>query len=155
MSVELTDIDDQDDLIQALQILNSRLDGIANNVDRLEDELHNLAGEVDDLDKDVTRTNAAVPEQSKTKLDNVVSIVKHAYDKDTGGTMGTKLPSGEVTAVISGSKQTGLRLMDEIGGKFAWADVENPGGPKPKQLKIKTAVDVDERIDEVVERYSE
>jgi len=147
VSIDPNTVDNRDDLVKTLHVLDTRLDALLDRMDTLEARL-------EDLEQDVNATKASVPEQSKTKMDNVVSVVKHAYEKDTGGMTGTKLPSGEVTAVINGSKQTALRLMDEIAGKFGWATVENPGGPNPKQLKIKTTHDLSDRLDRVVERYS-
>jgi len=147
MSIDPDRVNSRDELLKTLQVLDTRLDAMLDRMDDIEARL-------DDLEDDVGLAKASVPEQSKTKMDNVVAIVKHAYEKDTGGRAGTKIPSGEVTAVIDGSKQTALRLMDEIGGKFGWAETENPGGPKPKQLKIKTVHDLSDRLDRVVETYS-
>jgi len=155
MSIEIDDVDDQEDLKQILQVLNTRLDALTDGLDGLEARVGDIESRLDDVERDVSTTQAAVPEQSKTKMDNVVEVVKHAYNKETRGRAGTTLPSGEVTAVIDGSKQTGLRLMDEIGGKFDFAHVENPGGPNPKQLKIKTQRDLPERLDKVVDRYKQ
>jgi len=152
MSMELSDTSE---LEAELERISENQTGIFNQISTIHDRLDKLEQTVEQMQQDVSVTKASVPEQSKTKMDNVVGIVQHAYDKDTGGHMGTKLPSGEVTAVIDGSKQTALRLMDEIAGKFSWADVENPGGPNPKELKIKTARDVKKRINGVVEKYEQ
>lgn len=151
MSVE--DIETIDDLTNELQTLQGQLKAAHKMIGKLEDRVDANEDEIEKMKNDVSVTRAAVPEQSKTKVENILAVVDHAYDKRNGGRAGVKLPSGEVTAVIDGSKQTALRLMDDIAGKFDWAQTENPGGPKPKSLKIRTDQDHQERRRGVAERY--
>lgn len=102
---------------------------LASTVDDLDDRL-------DELERDVDLTAASIPAQSKTKIENIRTVLRYAHDHSNGGYAGVKVDTGEATAAIDGSRSTARRLMDDIAGRFDWADVENPGGPTPKQLKL-------------------
>lgn len=151
MSVD--EIQTIEDLQHELKTLQGQLQAAHKRIDKLESQIDENAEAVDRLENDVTVTKASVPQQSKGKIENVMSVIEHAYDKRNGGRSGVKLPSGEVTAVIDGSKQTALRLIDEIGGKFDWAKAENPGGPNPKVLKVKLNQPLEERKERVARHY--
>jgi hypothetical protein len=43
--------------------------------------------------------------------------------------------------------------MDEIGSTFAWADVKNPGGPKPKELRVSTDTGLEALMADVAAAY--
>lgn len=147
-------IEAKDDLQEMLKTLQGQLQAAHRRMDDIEATVESNAARLNDLEGEVNVTKASVPAQSRGKIENVLAVVEHAYERQNGGVAGVKLPSGEVTAVIDGSKQTALRLMDEIAGKFSWATVDNPGGPNPKALKLKTNAPLDERTDHIAERYS-
>lgn len=148
------DIADVDELKAELDRMNGNINGLANKINDLSDRLDTVESRIDKVENDVTVTKASVPDQSKNKLDNVMSVVEYAYDKKNGGRAGVKIKSGEITAVIDGSKQTGLRILDEIGGKFQWATAEKPGGPNENYLKVRIDKPLQQRKQEVADRYS-
>lgn len=95
-------------------------------------ELRHLRSQLDTID-------ATMPQQQRGKRQKVRSILKFGVSEANGGTAGVKVTSGEAAAAASCSRDTARRLMDEIGSTFAWADVKNPGGPKPKELRVTIA----------------
>lgn len=148
-------ITDIEALKEKLKTFRGQLQAAHSRMDTLEKAVEANATTIDDIETDVSMTQASVPEQSKTKLDNVLSVVEYAYEKKNGGKqVGVKVKSGEITAVIDGSKQTGLRLLDDIGGKFQWAEAEKPGGPRENCLKVRLDEPMPDRKEHVIERYS-
>lgn len=81
---------------------------------------------------------ATMPNQQQEKFGKIRDIISYGISEGTGGRRGVKINTGEATAASGASRNTALRLMDEIGANFEWASVENQGGPHPKQLKIAT-----------------
>lgn len=150
--MSIDELDSREDLEKQLRMFRGQLEAAHRRIDDLEALIDEQAETIARLERDVDQTRASVPDQSRTKIENIRATIEHAYDRQTGPS-GTKLPSGEVTAVIDGSKQTALRLMDDIAGKFEWAETENPGGPNPKALKIRTNAPLDDRLDELMRRY--
>lgn len=139
------------DRVDDLEAENERL---RSQLDAVEGEHERVLKQLDDLAEDVQIVDASVPRQQTTRVKNVVAIIDHAYEDGTGGSKGVTLDTGEVTAAIDGSRDTALRLMDDIGGAFRWAGVENPGGPKPKQLRLATKVhDRDDLLEDVTDHY--
>jgi len=153
-SSEIDDIDSIEELKAQLKKQQGQIKAAHKVVGRLEDTVEELHDRVDELESDVTVTQASVPDQSRTKLENVLEVVQYAYDKKNGGRAGVKVKSGEITAVIDGGKQTGLRLLDEIAGKFDWADAEKPGGPKENYLKIRLDEPFEDRKERVAQGYT-
>jgi hypothetical protein len=93
------------------------------------DELRHLRGQLDTID-------ATMPQQQRGKRQKVRSILEFGVSEANGVTAGVKVTSGEAAAAASCSRDTARRLMDEIGTTFEWAGVKNPGGPKPKELRL-------------------
>lgn len=133
------DIDDADDARDAYAKLLAEVQRLDNLTVRALENSREAVETADDLEDHVSMVDASVPEQSKSKLENVQSVLEYAVTDATGGPAGVTMETGEVTAAIDGSRDTALRLMDEIGGTFSWADVENPGGPNPKKLRLQVA----------------
>jgi len=154
MTPDVDDIESVDELKEIIKTLQGQIKASHRTIGRLEDQIDHLTERVDELEGDVTVTQASVPNQSKTKLENVLAVTEYAYDKKNGGRAGVKVTSGEITAVIDGGKQTGLRLLDEIAGKFEWAKAEKPGGPKENYLKIRLDEPFDERRERVAQGYT-
>lgn len=105
-------------------------------IQALEAENEQLREQLDAVREEATLAQAQTPEQQQNKLANVKAVLRYAVEDANGGMGGVKVTTGEATAAIDGSRSTALRLMDEIGGTFSWATVENPGGPKPKELRL-------------------
>lgn len=136
--------------------IDGNVNGFFSRVSGIDDRLDEIEQRLDDLEQSVTKVDASVPEQSKNKIDNVESVLDYAVNHATGGRNGVKVDTGEVGGQINGSRDTALRLMDDIGSKFQWADVDNPGGPKPKQLKLAVGGrTIDELMADVVAQYGE
>lgn len=124
------------DQAQTIENFRAVMDNSVQQRKQLAATVEDFTDRLDELERDLNLTAASVPAQSKTKVENVRAILKHAHDHANGGIGGVKVDTGEVTAAIDGSRSTARRLMDDIAGRFDWADVENPGGPTPKQLKL-------------------
>lgn len=157
---EIETIDDLKDALAALQDDLERVDGNVNGffarVSGIDDRLNDIENRLDRLEQSVNKVDASVPKQSKNKVDNVESVLEYAVNHATGGRGGVKVDTGEVSGQIDGSRDTALRLMDDIGSKFQWADVDNPGGPNPKQLKLATGGrTVEQLMNDVVEVYGD
>jgi regulator of replication initiation timing len=143
---------------QARTIENFRavLDNSIQRRKALEERIDELEHKLDDVERDVGLTQAAVPEQSKQKVENVCDVLEYAATHASGGYAGTAVTTGEVTAAIDGSRSTARRLMDDIAGRFEWATAENPGGPNPKKLKLAIKSRAWEDLqDEIIEEYRE
>jgi len=148
------DLESVDDVAKHIRSLRNQIAGAHERIGQLEETIEDQQETIDRLNSEVSVTKASVPTQSKNKLENVLAVIKHAYDKKNGGRAGVKMDSGEVTAVIDGSKQTALRLIDDIAEKCDFAQSENPGGPKPKVLKIRMDESPEDRRERVAEIYS-
>lgn len=138
------DIDSIDGLRDAIEALTENVDRIDGNVTGLfaragefDERLGRIEERLDTLEEQVDLVDATMPQQQKGKLEKVQAILEYAIDHGSGGHAGVKVDTGEATAAAGSSRDTARRLMDEIGGSFPWADVETPGGPKPKQLKLR------------------
>jgi len=110
------------------------------------DELQHLRGQLDTID-------ATMPQQQRGKRQKVRSILEFGVSEANGGTAGVKITSGEAAAAASCSRDTARRLMDEIGTTFAWADVKNPGGPNPKELRVSTDTGLESLMADVAAAY--
>lgn len=146
------DIQDIDDLTGFLEELTTAHNELAeevasnqSNFDAFGKRLGTINDAVDSLQDDVERVNgtvetveATMPNQQQEKLDRICGILEYAFDKSNTGPSGVKVTSNEAKAASNASKQTALRLIDEIAANFDWAESENPGGPKPKVLRVQT-----------------
>lgn len=113
-----------------------------------------LQERVDDLEEDLDLVDETMPDQQKGKLEKIRSVLEYAKSEAHPGIRGVKVSSREVTAATGGSRCNALDLVDEIATNRDRADVENPGGPRPKQLKIRTDGDaVDALVDEVSDAF--
>lgn len=144
------EIDDRADLETYLDRLAAQQNEIVRELNRIETmalaaddrsveaatDVDDLQGQIDRLRDQVDMMDATMPDQQRTKLQKVRSILEYALEEGTRGTTGVKLVTGEVTAAAGSSRQTARRLMDEIGAAFEWAEVKTPGGPNPKELRL-------------------
>lgn len=108
--------------------LNSKNDGL--------DELETLRGEVDRLRDQVEIVDATMAKPQQSKVQKIRATLQWAMTHGSGGPAGVVVETGQASAAASCSRKTARRLMDEIGSSFRWADVETPGGPNPKQLRL-------------------
>lgn len=99
------------------------------DVEEVRDRLETVHEKIDVVD-------ATMPKQQRGKLEKVRAILEYATSQARGGYGGVKVTTGEAAAAASCSRDTALRLIDEIGATFSWAASKNPGGPKPKQLRL-------------------
>lgn len=170
------DIDSLDDLVSFLSDLAERHNALVREVERvdentngvfprlssidddlaeLDNQVHAVKNQLDDVNGHVETVEASMPDQQKGKLEKVEAILDYAYTHASGGAAGVVVETGEATAACGASRQTALRLMDEIAGSFSWAKTQNPGGPKPKQLRVATrAHEKSELVGEVHEQFA-
>jgi len=147
--------DDPEAARNLLAALKRRVNSLDDRVGDLEAENERLREELREVREEATLAQAQTPEQQQDKLANLKAILRYAVEDANGGMGGVKVETGEATAAIDGSRSTALRLMDEIGGSFAWAEVENPGGPKPKELRLATrGRDLADLLADVREEYA-
>jgi hypothetical protein len=105
-------------------------------VDQVQVEVRRLQDQVETLEDDLRRSNAAGDEKKASKLEKVEEIITHAVNRDGGGINGVQLDYGEVMAATDCSKQWAHTMMDEIGAKYDFASIKRPAG-KRKQLCIR------------------
>ena len=162
----MTDIDP--DAIESVEDLREVVDELAADLDRVDGNVNGLfarAGEFDErlaaiedrldaLEDQVELVDATMPAQQKSKLAKVRDILQYGMTEATGGRGGVKVTTGEAAAAAGASRDTARRLMDEIGANFSWADVETPGGPNPKELRLAIrGRDLGELMDDVRGHY--
>lgn len=117
-------------------------------------DLDAIQADLDRLRDHVDVVDATMPNQQQDKLDKIRGILSYAVEEARGGRVGVIVETGEATAAAQTSRNTALRLMDEIGTNFEWASLKNPGGPNPKQLRL--AIDdqeVHDLMDDVRTHY--
>lgn len=105
-------------------------------VETLEQENRALRNRITQLEQSQEDIHATMPKQQRDKQAKVRAILEYATNEATGGQSGVKVETGEATAAAGCSRNSALRLMDEIGAKLSWAAVKNPGGPQPKELRL-------------------
>lgn len=166
--IDLDAIDDRDDLVAVLGALQERLRDVEARVRDLQETrgnlfekieanaaaINELEDQIDDLNGHVEVVDATIDTPRKGKIGNIHSVIDHAHEKGARGMEGTMLKTGEVHAAISGSRNTALRLIDEIAGTFEWADAENPGGQKQKRLKLTLGQPVESLKADVTDHYA-
>lgn len=117
-------------------------------------DVDTLRSELEDLQQHLDIVDASMPDQQQDKLGRIRGILSYAVAEATGGPAGVIVETGEATAAAQTSRNTALRLMDEIGSNFEWASVKNPGGPNPKQLRLAIRDrDVHDLMDDVRAHY--
>lgn len=142
------------ELVREVERIDNLVIRALDNYHDTSDDLEELRGEVNRLRDQVEIVDATMPDQQKGKLEKVRSILEFAMDHGSGGMRGVKVDSGEAAAAAGSSRDTACRLMDEVGATFSWADVETPGGPKPKVLKLAIQDrEVGELMDDVRAHY--
>lgn len=124
------------DLAKENQIQRSQLSAQADAIDFLETEVEQLREDLESVNENVELVDATMPDQQKGKMQKIRGILEYATSDATGGPSGVTVETGEATAAAGSSRDTALRLMDDIATNFAWARVDNPGGPNPKKLKL-------------------
>ena len=159
----IDDLDNAEDLKAVLRVMQERISDIEGQVSALKqsrpilvDRLDDLEGQLQDIGGHVELVDASLSSPQKGKIEKVMGVLDYIERDASGGRGGVTVTTGEVAAASGGSRDTALRLMDELAARFEWADVDNPGGPKPKRLKVNTvATPADERRAEVRAHYAE
>lgn len=127
---------------------------LEDRVEALQQENEALKDRVARLEQSQEDIHATMPKQQRDKQAKVRAILAYATNEATGGQSGVKVETGEATAAAGCSRNSALRLMDEIGAKLSWAKVRNPGGPQPKELRLAIKDrDVEELMTDVQEAF--
>jgi len=158
------DIEDVADLEAYLGGLADAHNDLVREVNRLDNlvvkalensrEAEQLRDDIARLRDQVEMVNATMPNQQRGKYEKIRAIIEFAIEEGSGGTAGVKVTTGQAAAAAGASRDTARRLMDEIAATFSWGDVEVPGGPNPKELRISTRRhDEDDLVDDVVARF--
>lgn len=142
-------------LVELKRLDNLTIRALENSREAAEDA-GEVRSELAQIKEDVDVVNAAIPDHQQEKLDRIRGILAYAVTEARGGPGGVKVDTGEAAAAAKTSRNTALRLMDEIGASFSWASTETPGGPNPKQLKLSIGNSgVNELMDDVRAKFGE
>lgn len=157
------EVDSIEDVEEGFQAVRAKVEPIDDTIQtifarlgELQEEIQRRDQRIDELEQQIERMQVASSSQKGGKIEKISDVLDYAESEATGGRYGVTLVTGEVAAAASCSRDTALRIMDEIGGSMPWAMVENPGGPKPKQLKLQTGDhDPSKMLQDVTARYGE
>ena len=167
MSGQIESREDLEDALDALreevdrvdefeELLKSNLNGAFTRISDFDDRLTRIEHRLDELEDEVKVASATTSDNKRGKLKKAIDIIHFAADGKRHGPSGVAVDTGEVTAAANCSRSRALTLMDEIAGCQEWATTESPGGPKPKQIRIRfDGRDVDALVDDLVDEWGE